>query len=127
MAWKHHQSKTPKIAPAMRSEAHQAHDTHFAWDLMEEGVAIQRGLELAQNYKLNAMVYVLIGYNTTRKEDLYRCQIINDMGFDPYPMPYNKGTKADRAFKRFICLRGYRPYKTLVKAWDDYHPARIYG
>ncbi|GAG73684.1 unnamed protein product, partial [marine sediment metagenome] len=93
---------------------------HFAWDLMEDEVAIQRGLELARNYNLNAMVYVLIGYDTTREEDLHRCQVINDIGFDPYPMPYNGGTKADRAFKRFICLRAYRQCKTLAIAWQDY-------
>ncbi|GAG73680.1 unnamed protein product [marine sediment metagenome] len=39
---------------------------HFAWDLMEDEVAIQRGLELARNYNLNAMVYVLIGYDKPR-------------------------------------------------------------
>jgi len=93
---------------------------HFAWDLMENESPIRRGLELARQYKLDAVVYVLIGYNTTREEDLYRCQVINDIGFDPYPMPYNGGTKTDRAFKRFICLRCYRRYKTLVDAWNDY-------
>lgn len=95
---------------------------HFAWDLMENERTIRRGLSLAKKYKLDAMVYVLIGYNTTPEEDLYRCQVINDMGFDPYPMPYNGGTRVDRAFKRFMCLRGYRKYKTLFEAWADYRP-----
>ena len=98
---------------------------HFAWDLMSDEKAIRQGLNLAKKYKLDAMVYVLIGYNTTREEDLYRCQVINDIGLDPYPMPYNGGTKAGRAFKRFICLRGYRKYKTLTEAWEDYHPGLI--
>ena len=93
---------------------------HFAWDLMEDEAVILRGLNLAQKYKLNAMVYVLIGFNTSREEDLYRCQKISDLGFDLYPMPYNGGTKADRAFKRFICLRAYRKYPTLEKAWTNY-------
>lgn len=93
---------------------------HFAWDYIEDERHIIRGLKLARNYKLNAMVYVLIGYNTNRQEDLYRCQVIHDSGFDPYPMPYNGGTKGDRAFKRFICLRGYRKYLSLEAAWHDY-------
>lgn len=93
---------------------------HFAWDLIEEEQLIIYGLTLARKYKLNAMVYVLVGYNTTRDEDLHRCQVINDFGFDPYPMPYNRGTKADRAFKRFICLRGYRQYRSLQDAWFQY-------
>lgn len=93
---------------------------HFAWDLIKDEQAIRQGLHLAKEHRLDAMVYVLIGYDTTREEDLHRCQVINDMGFDPYPMPYNGGTKADRAFKRFICLRGYRRYKTLTTAWQAY-------
>lgn len=93
---------------------------HFAWDLIEDEQDVIRGLAIARLYKLDAMVYVLIGYNTSRDQDLYRCQVINDFGFDPYPMPYNGGTKADRAFKRFICLRGYRKYKSLSDAWFHY-------
>jgi len=99
---------------------------HFAWDLMEDEDSIRGGLKIARHYKLNAVVYVLIGYNTTREEDIHRCQVINDVGFDPYPMPYNGGTKADRAFKRFICLRGYRRHQTLFKAWEDYRPNGVH-
>jgi hypothetical protein len=93
---------------------------HFAWDLMKDETHIVEGLKLSRKYKLKAMVYVLIGYNTTREEDLYRCQIIHDHGLDPYPMPFNRGNKSDRAFKRFICLRGYRKYKTIKEAWLNY-------
>ena len=95
---------------------------HFAWDSMEDERAIKRGLEVARRYKLNAVVYILIGYNTTRAEDLHRCQVVNDIGFDPYPMPYNGGAKEDRAFKRFVCLRAYRQYPSLFEAWTGYRP-----
>lgn len=97
---------------------------HFSWDLMKEEVAIRRGLRLARKYKINASVYVLVGYNTTRKEDLHRCQTIHDMGFQPYVMPYNGGTKADRDFHRFIYLRIYRQHRTLAEAWAGYRPSR---
>lgn len=93
---------------------------HFSWDCIADEEMVMRGLKLANDYKLRAMVYVLIGYNTTRKQDVYRCEVLNKMGFDPYPMPYNGGSRADRSFKRFICLRGYRQYNTLYDAWDQY-------
>ena len=93
---------------------------HFAWDFMADEKLVVRGLKIAQDHKIAAMVYVLIGFNTTREEDLHRCQVINLLGFDPYPMPYNGGTKADRTFKRFICLRGYRRYRSLRQAWISY-------
>lgn len=93
---------------------------HFAWDVMSEELLVLKGLWTARKHKIKAMVYVLVGYDTTRSEDLYRCQIIHDFGYDPYPMPYNGGTKADRAFKRFICLRAYRQYESILDAWSKY-------
>jgi len=91
---------------------------HFAWDLMKNEAAILRGLSLVKNR--NVVVYVLTGYNTTLDEDIYRCQKIHDFGFDPFIMPYNRGTKENRRFKRFIDLRAYRNHKTLTDAWRDY-------
>ena len=88
---------------------------HYAWDLMEYESQIIRGLKLAPK----GMVYVLIGYNTTQEEDFHRCQVIHDMGHDPYIMPYNR-TKKERNFQRFINTRMYRKYKTIEEAWREY-------
>ena len=93
---------------------------HFAWDFMKDEKAVLRGLRLAKRYKLDCMVYVLIGFNTTREEDIYRCQKVHDLGFRPYPMPYNGGTRDDRLFKRFICLRFYSHYPSIEAAWRGY-------
>ena len=107
-------------AEALKKTRFEKGYVHFAWDFMKDEKAVVQGLKLARDFKIRAMVYVIIGYNTTREEDLYRCQIITDLGFDPYPMPYNRGTKADRSFKRFICLRAYRQYESLQAAWEQY-------
>ena len=93
---------------------------HFAWDLMSDWREVMRGLYIARQHKLSGMVYILIGCGTSRDADLFRCQVVSDMKMDPYPMPYNRGSKEDRAFKRFICLRGYRKYKSIYVAWKDY-------
>jgi len=90
---------------------------HYAWDQMEDEKEIVRGLKLAPR----GMVYVLIGMNTTREEDIHRCQTINDLGHDPYVMPFNR-IKEEKAFKRFIDSRMYRKYKTITEAWRDYKP-----
>ena len=86
---------------------------HYAWDLMEDEKKILEGLEIAPK----GMVYVLIGFNTSLEEDLYRCQKIHDAGFDPYIMPY---VSSGRRFKRFIDTRMYRKYRTIEQAWKDY-------
>lgn len=95
---------------------------HFAWDRMMDESQIRRGLELLNKHKMRNTrhgVYVLIGYDTTPEEDIYRCQIIHDFGLTPYPMPYVRDDYT-RKFKRFINLHYYRKYKTIKKAWLDY-------
>ena len=90
---------------------------HYSWDLMENEKIVLNGLRVAPK----GMVYVLIGFNTVREEDFYRCQKIHDMGFDPYIMSYNR-TPEEKAFKRFIDSRMYRKYPTIESAWKDYKP-----
>jgi len=95
---------------------------HFAWDNIEDEAKIIAGLKLLEKYHLRSTsngVYVLIGFNTTEEEDLHRCQIIDDYGLTPYPMPFKK-TKELMKFKRFINLHYYRQYKTIKEAWEDY-------
>lgn len=69
---------------------------HFAWDLMQNSKAVLRGLEM---YKAMATrkvcggygtVYVLTNYNTTMEDNLYRIYTLQDMGYDPYVMVYEK-------------------------------------
>ncbi|KKN72829.1 hypothetical protein LCGC14_0406840 [marine sediment metagenome] len=91
----------------------------FAWDRMKDEKKIIEGLKLLQKHKVNAMVYVLMGYDTNEEQDIYRCEIINSFGLDPFPMLY-KPTKQLRKFRRMIYLRYYRKYKTITKAWKDY-------
>ena len=96
-----------------------ANQPKFAWDLMKDEAKIIEGLKLLQKYKINAMIYVLMGFDSNFEQDLYRCEIINSMGFDPFPMLY-KPTKQLRRFRRMIYLRYYRKYKTIGEAWEDY-------
>lgn len=91
----------------------------FAWDMMKDEAKIIEGLKLLQKYKVDAMVYVLMGFDSTLEEDLYRCEIINGIGFDPFPMLY-KSTKQLRQFRRMVYLRYYRKCKTIAKAWENY-------
>lgn len=94
----------------------------FAWDRMQDEKKIIEGLKLLQKYKIRAMVYVLMGFNTTEQENIYRCQRIWDYGCDPFPMLYEP-TPQLRAFRRMIYLRYYRGYKTISEAWRKYSKA----
>ncbi len=51
----------------------------------------QRFRELSRiKDKRRLSVYVLMNYNSTLEEDLYRIETLRDMGFNPYVMIYNK-------------------------------------
>lgn len=77
---------------------------HFAWDLMQQSDAVLRGLKLYAEHGAikNAkrrLVYVLVNYNTTMDENLYRIYTIRDLGYDPYVMVFDK-PNAPREIKR---------------------------
>lgn len=68
---------------------------HFAWDYIREEMSVIKGLELYNKYgkireKRNKFVYVLVNYDTTMEENLYRIYKLRDMGYAPYVMIYNK-------------------------------------
>ena len=91
---------------------------HYAFDTMQDEKKILEGLKIAPK----GHVYVLIGYNTTEEEDLYRCQKIIENKHDPYIMPFNR-TKGEMRFKRFIDSFMWRKYKTITEAWGNYNRA----
>ena len=92
---------------------------HFAWDRIKDETKILKGLELLQKWKIRGYIYVLIGYDTTQEEDLYRCQKIIDLGHDPYIMPFHQ-SKEEKRFKRFIDSFMWRKYRILEEAFWDY-------
>lgn len=88
---------------------------HYAWDRMEDETAILSGLKIAPK----GTVYIMIGFDTTEEQDIYRVQKIVDCGFDPYIMPYNQ-TKKEKRFKRFIDSFMWRKFKTISDGWKEY-------
>ena len=68
---------------------------HFAWDNPEDDLTgyFKRFSELTtvKDYR-KRRVYVLTNYNSSHEQDLYRIYTLQDMGFDPYVMVYEKPT-----------------------------------
>lgn len=71
-------------------------EIHFAWDLMKNTDAVLDGLDLWKKYGKKVahgswgMVYVLVNFDTTMRENLFRINELDAMGFDPYVMVYDK-------------------------------------
>lgn len=81
---------------------------HFAWDNMKDSDLIVKNLA---NFKSKTdidfrrlRVYVLVNFNTTLEEDLYRIFRINELGFDPFIMIFDKAhaTKKIKRIARMI-------------------------
>lgn len=66
---------------------------HFAFDDMRYEKQVWAGIDLLEDVGINlkdVLFYVLIGYNTTEEEDLYRINSLYERGVHPYVMPYNQ-------------------------------------
>ena len=80
---------------------------HFAFDDMRYEKKVWRGINLLENAGVkpkHLMFYVLVGYNTTEKEDLYRIYALKDRGVKPFVMPFNQ---VKNRLTRFVNRRYY--------------------
>lgn len=104
-------------------------DVHFAWDYMKEETPVLRGLELYRQLARRkphgsyGVVYVLVNYDTTMEENLYRIYTLRDMGFDPYVMIYKKNT-APREVRLLQRWCNNRRIFRSVKNFYDYDPTQ---
>jgi len=89
---------------------------YFAWDLMENSDAILRGLQRVIDAGIkprSLMCYILVGFNTTHQQDLYRFNKLREMGIDPFVMIYNNRRDDQwlRDFSRWVIKRVYKSCK----------------
>ena len=92
---------------------------HFAWDRFFDEKLIDKGIKRCFDNGLKPdqmSFYVLIGYDTTPEEDLYRVMKLKDYGCNPYAMPYNKEDLYQKRFARWV------NHKAIFKSvkWGDY-------
>lgn len=94
---------------------------HYAWDLMEYETKVMDGIKLLKQYvkPWRHMCFVLVGYNTSFEEDMYRIIKLMELGVKPYVMKYNN-RKDDIRLNQFAGWVNGR-YHTCVK-WDEYLP-----
>lgn len=111
---------TPEIAKAI-SEVKHLRSIHYAWDLIAFERQVMDGIKiLAERIKLwRHMCFMLIGYNTTFEEDMYRFRKLTELGIRPYVMPYNKHypTVKHHCFAGWVNGR----YHTVCK-FEDFEP-----
>lgn len=105
-------------------------DIRFAWDTIPEEANVRRGIEILKRAGIKrVMLYVLVGFNTTPEEDMYRLEQIRAMDQRAYIMRH-KNVKGQRwytdlaawvnqqwafqkiPFEKFRHMRAHRSEKT---------------
>jgi hypothetical protein len=92
---------------------------YFAWDRFRDERLIDAGIERVKAVGIKPWqmaFYVLIGFDTTPEQDLYRVTKLRDLGCDPYAMPYNKSDLYQQRFARWV---NHRAIFNAVP-WEDY-------
>ena len=110
---------TDDIAKAL-SEVNHLRSLHYAWDLMEFEDQVMRGIETLSKYvkRYKHMCFMLVGFNTSFEEDVYRFRKLIEMKVDPYVMRYND--LPDDRLKHFERWVNSRIYKSC--SFEDYEP-----
>ena len=94
---------------------------HFAWDLMEQSDAVLRGQKLYMEQgkiqdNRRRTVYVLVNFDSTMEENLYRIYTLRDMNFSPYVMIYDK----PNAPKEIRLLQRWCNNKRIFRVCPDF-------
>lgn len=83
---------TPERAEFLKEIKH-AGNIHFAWDNLVDEQSVLKGITLLKetgfDLKHNISFYVLVGFNTTFEQDLYRCNKLREMGTNAFVMRYH--------------------------------------
>lgn len=96
---------------------------HFAWDRRNEDERIIENLTYFKgitNLDFRRLkVYVLVNYETTIEEDLYRIYKLKELGYDPYVMIFDK-ENAPREIKRMARWVNNRFIFRVCERFEDY-------
>lgn len=101
-------------------------EIHFAWDRYHDKEIILRKLKLFSEIKYkgknpdhNAIVYVLVNFDTTIEQDLERIYTLREMGYWAYIMIYDK-EHADPIYKDLSRWVNNRRIFARCKRFEDY-------
>lgn len=110
---------TDDIAKAL-SEVKHLRSIHYAWDLMGYEKQVMRGIETLKKYikPYKHMCFMLVGFDTTFEEDMYRFRKLVEMKIDPFVMVYNQLPNIQlHHFARWVDGRIYKKC-----SFDEYEP-----
>jgi len=91
----------------------------FAWDKYRDRKIVMKGIKICNDAGIPSrqmQFFVLIGFDTTPKQDLERVMHLRELGCMPFVMPFNKFDSYQKRFARWV---NHRAIFKSVK-WEDY-------
>ncbi len=86
-----HRLLNQEIVDELKSIRHL--DLHFAWDNMSDFATVEKAINLLQKNNINRCNWLmLVGFNTTFEEDLFRANYLRNHNQNAYVMRYNGKT-----------------------------------
>lgn len=125
---------TEDIAKAM-SEVKHLRSIHYAWDLMGYEKQVIDGIKTLSKYikPYRHMCFMLVGFNTSFEEDMYRFHKLTELKVDPFVMIYNQIPNIKlKHFARWVNSRIYKScsfeeYEPWIKAMSEYEQLNFIG
>lgn len=99
---------------------------HIAWDLPQIDLTEQLEAITRQIKPDKIVCYVLVGFNSTREQDLYRLRTLKRMGILPFVQPYRDFTNSRKPSQYELDLARWANRRWLFKTMDftDYLPRK---
>ena len=98
---------TPKNAERLRKLEFDG-ALHFAWDKINDERKILNGIETLKNAGFNTRreisIYVLVNFNTSKEEDIYRIKTLRRLDVNPFVMVYEDIKKTEKWYKHFAWM-----------------------
>ena len=115
---------TADHAKAIASSTY-ADTIHIAFDYPTHERAVRRAIDYLRaagvNVRSRLMVFVLVGYNTTEKQDLYRIELVRDLGANPFVMPFDRHDAYQRNLARWV--NSVRAFRSCT--WQEYRRTAV--
>lgn len=91
---------------------------HFAFDSVALEQQVRRGIEILTKYinPHDLSFYVLIGYDSTPEEDLFRVELLRSYRISPFVMPFRKSDPYQRRFARWVNMKAI----FASVSWEEY-------
>lgn len=84
---------------------------HFAFDQMKDEEMIIKGVRLLRNAGINRSIfYVLVGFNTVFKEDLYRAELLKSLNQNVFIQRFNYNGNWERQYNELASWCGQRRF-----------------